>query len=105
MKTPPEKKIILTFHSYPHKDAGLRWKANVIFPSGADDETLAEISIVDGHGNKIEAGEFEFAGMMVKISSGSGAFRCADFISGKHEAALWLHRPGLVPVPGMLTFE
>jgi hypothetical protein len=105
MKTPQDKKVILTFHSYPHKDLRLKWKASVTFPPGAEDDTMAEVALADGLGNSIECAEFEFAGMSVNITDGKGTFRCADFASGKHEVAIWLHRPEKESVPGMLTFE
>jgi len=36
---------------------------------------------------------------------GEAAISYADFIRGKHEVPLWLHRLNIEPIPGGLTFE
>lgn len=105
MKTPEGKTISFTFHSQPLKDLKCRWKATVTFPAGADDETFASVTLADGEGVEIESGEFEFAGMRIAVKDGKGSFRCGDFTAGKHAPAVWVYRPGVSPVPGMLTFE
>jgi hypothetical protein len=66
---------------------------------------MAQLICLDGEGVEIESGEFEFAGMRIAVKDGRGSFRCGDFVSGKHAPAVWMYRPGLSPVPGMLTFE
>ena len=105
MKTPADKTITLTFYSHPMKDLKMRWKAQLVFAAGSTDETPAEITINDGEGAPIEAATFEFAGVTTPIKAGQGAIRCGDFVKGKHEPAIWLHRKGAAPVPGALTFE
>ena len=105
MKTPADKTITLTLYSHPMKDLRMRWKAQVVFAAGSTDETPAEITINDGEGAPIEAATFEFAGVKTPIKAGKGAIRCGDFVKGKHEPAIWLHRKGAAPVPGALTFE
>jgi len=105
MKTPADKRITLTFYSHPMKDLKLRWKALLVFEPGSDDATPAAITIADGEGAPIKSGTFEFAGVLTKIADGRGTLLCGDFVKGKHETAIWLHRKGCVPVPGALTFE
>jgi hypothetical protein len=43
--------------------------------------------------------------MKIRISDGSARISYRDFIKGKNETALWLHRKGMLPVPGGLTFR
>ena len=83
----------------------MRWKASVTFEPGSDDDSFASIRIVDGEGEPVAAARFEVAGRMTEIRDGQGAICCGDFVKGKHEPSLWLHREGLEPVPGGLTFE
>ena len=105
MKTPTDKTITLTLYSHPTKDLKMRWKAQLVFAPGSTDETPAEITINDGEGSPVAEATFEFAGRMTPIRNGMGAIRCGDFIKGKHEPAIWLHRKGVWPIPGALTFE
>lgn len=105
MKTPTDKTITLTLYSHPTKDLKMRWKAQLVFAPGSTDETPAEITMVDGEGTPIEVAMFEFAGRKTSIKDGMGAIRCGDFVKGKHEPAIWLHRKGVWPIPGALTFE
>ena len=105
MKTPADKTITLTLYSHPMKDLKMRWKVQVVFAAGSTDESTAEVKINDGEGNPVAAGVFEFAGLRTPIKGGLGAIRCGDFVKGKHETAIWLHRDGMMPVPGALTFE
>lgn len=74
------------------------------FPAGAVADTLLTLEVVDGEGVPVESGVFEFAGMNTAIVAGSARIRYSDFIEGKHETSLWLHRKGMLPVPGGLTF-
>ena len=105
MKTPADKTITLTFYSHPTKDLKMRWKAQLVFAAGSTDETPAEITMVDGEGTPIKIATFEFAGAQTAIKDGRGTIRCGDFVKGKHEPAIWLHRKGMWPIPGALTFE
>ena len=105
MKTPADKTIMLTLYSHPTKDLKMRWKAQLVFAPGSTDDTPAEITINDGEGTPVAAGIFEFAGARTPIRDGRGAIRCGDFAKGKHETAIWLHRKGMLPIPGALTFE
>ncbi|MGN0833561.1 MAG: hypothetical protein ACI4RD_07935 [Kiritimatiellia bacterium] len=105
MKTPVDKRIALTFYSHPMRDPKLRWKASLVFDPGSTDASMARLSVVDGDGEPVAGGTFEFAGALTKIRDGEGRLNCGDFAKGRHEPAIWLHRKGLVPVPGALTFE
>ena len=105
MKTPEGKRIVFTLHSEPLKDLKRRWKATVAFAPESTDDSVAEVTVVDGEGIPVAAAEFEFAGSRTKIIAGGGGLKCSSFVAGKHEPAIWLHRPGVSPVPGMLTFE
>ena len=105
MKTPADKTITFTLYSHPMKDLKLRWKATLAFAAGSTDDSPAALTIADGEGNPIRAGEFEFAGCRTAVKAGKGTLRCGDFVRGKHEPGIWLYRKGLVPVPGALTFE
>ena len=105
MKTPVDKTVVFTFYSHPMKDPSLRWKARLVFPAGADDDTAARIEINDGTGAPVDSGVFEFAGARISVKDGRGELRCGDFVRGKHDPAIWLYRHGMMPVPGALTFE
>ena len=105
MKTPPDKRIVFTFYSHPMKDLRQRWKATLAFAPGSTDESAAALDIRDGYGDPIAAGTLSLAGSLVAIRDGRGALRCGDFVRGKHEQGIWLHRKGYDPVPGALTFE
>ena len=105
MKTPEDKTLTLTFYSHPMKDLKMRWKAQLVFAPGSTDATPAALTVVDGEGAPVRSGVFEFAGVSTKIRAGKGGLLCGDFVRGKHETAIWLHRKGLPPVPGALTFE
>lgn len=105
MRTPIDKTITMVFASHPHKDATRRWKAYLTFPAGAVAETMLPLRVVDGAGAPIEQGVFEFAGLSLAVEAGRAELSYSDFIRGKHETALWLHRPDQPPVPGGLTFE
>lgn len=105
MKTPDDKTVTFTLYSHPMKDLKLRWKATLTFAPGSTDDSYALLSVKDGEGAPIAAGTFEFVGVSIKVKDGEGTLRCGDFVKGKHETAIWLHRKGAVPVPGALTFE
>lgn len=105
MKTPADKSIAFTFASHPTKNPVERWKAVLSFPPGAESETELHVSIVDGIGNPVREGVFEFVGQKLHIRDGEVRLSYADFIRGKHEVALWVYRPGMPPIPGGLTFS
>ncbi len=104
MKTPDDKEIAFTFGSHPMKQAERRWTAKVTFPAGATAATTLPVELCDGNGAPVASGVFEFAGRRLVVRDGRASISYADFVKGKHEVALWLHRPGLPPVPGGLTF-
>ena len=105
MKTPADKRIMFTLYSHPMKDLKKRWKAFLVFEPGSTDDAAARLTINDGEGVPVKAGTFEFAGAKTAVQDGKGELRCGDFVKGKHESAIWLHRKGMEPVPGALTFE
>jgi len=105
MKTPDDKSIAFTFASHPTKNPLERWKAVLSFPPGAGPDSELSIAMVDGDGNPVAEAIFEFAGMKLPIRNGEVRLTYADFIRGKHEVPLWVHRPGMPPIPGGLTFS
>ena len=105
MRTPPDKRIILTLYSHPTKDLKLRWKAQVTFEPGSDDRSAAALTIADGEGVPVPEGVFEFAGCRIQIVDGRGEMNCGDFVRGRHSSPIWLYRKGVLPIPGALTFE
>ncbi|MBR1920794.1 MAG: hypothetical protein IJ829_02180 [Kiritimatiellae bacterium] len=104
MRTPADKKIVFVFHSHPTKDLKTRWQAAVEFPPGATAETTLPISIVDGEGAKVDSALFVFAGRELPVKDGAAKMTFAEFVAGKHSVPVWLHRKGMPPVPGVLTF-
>ena len=52
----------------------------------------------------VREGTLEFAGRNIPVRNGAATIRYADFVKGKHSVPLWLHRKGMPPVPGGLTF-
>ena len=105
MRTPGDKRIILTYHSLPSKNAAFRWKACLVFEPGSTDEDIAEMEVLDGEGGKVESGMLEFAGLLLKVKDGKTSIKCGDFAKGRHEPSLWLHRKGRPSSPGVVTFE
>lgn len=105
MKTPADKRIVLTIYSHPMKDLKARWKATLAFAPGSTDDSSAELAIADGEGVPVASGTFEFAGARLAVKDGRARLRCGDFVKGKHEQAIWLYREGTEPVPGAVTFE
>ena len=104
MKAPEEKRIAFTFMAEPSLHSELRWTARMEFPPGASADTMLPISVTDGDGNQVESATFEFAGKNLKVRNGHAEISYADFIKGKHSVPLWLHRSGVPPVAGGLTF-
>lgn len=103
MKTPPDKTVTFTYSSHPVRDASWRWEAKLTFPAGADETTALPLEIVDGERMPV-TGTFEFAGRRISVKDGKGTLNYADFVAGKHATAVWLHRKGIEPIPGSLTF-
>lgn len=104
MKTPADKTLAFTFKSDPVLPLKHRWTAVVTFPAGAGAETVLPIAVTDGEENPVGAGTLELAGRRLKVVRGKTEIVFADFIRGKHETGLWLHRRGVDPVGGGLTF-
>lgn len=104
MKTPADKRIVFTFASHPMRDARQRWRAELEFPPGSTSETMLPIRMVDGEETPVAEGTFEFAGLLLPVRNGAASLTFAEFVAGKHSVPLWLHRPGLEPVPGGATF-
>lgn len=104
MKIPEGKTITLTFLSTNLKEIENRWAVNVILKGGATSGDTFKIKAEDAEGNRIPEAVFEFAGTFVEIKDGVGAILYDDFVKGKHEKGVWLKRPGVEPVPGLLTF-
>ena len=95
----------MTFRSIltAKKDAG--WEVLLVFPPEASSESFLSLKALNGAGVPIGTGVFEFMGKKVGITGGCGKMRYADFIAGIHEKSVWLMRPGMMPVPGGLTFR
>ena len=70
---------------------------------GIDNFGRNKLEIVNGE-NEPVTGTFEFAGLKIPVKQGKGSLAYADFVKGKHEPAVWLHRKGIEPIPGILTF-
>lgn len=104
MKTPPDKTITITFHSHQTKDRRMWWRARLTFPPGATGETPLPLAVEDGLGRPVASGVLELAGQRLAVADGSATLLYRDFIAGKHEKGLWLHRKGMLPIPGALTF-
>lgn len=103
MKTPANKQIEFLFVSHPAKIMKLRWTAKLTFPPGSDGDTLLPLSIADGEGAPVD-GVFELAGQRIPVRGGQATLLYRDFVEGRHSVPLWLHRKGMPPVPGGLTF-
>ncbi|MBO7236517.1 MAG: hypothetical protein J6V45_00340 [Kiritimatiellae bacterium] len=104
MKIPEGKTITLTFLSTNRKEKEKRWAVNVVLSGGASSGDVFKVKAEDAGGNKIPEAVFEFAGTLIDIKDGVGGILYDDFIKGKHEKGVWLKRPGVEPVPGLLTF-
>ena len=104
MKTPPDKTIAFTFMSRPTATVEMRWAVRLTFPPGSAADTPLPMMVVDGNDAPIASATLEFAGKRIAVKDGRAAILYADFIKGKHVVSLWLHRDGMQPVPGGLTF-
>ena len=105
MKTPADRTIVFRFASHPAKDPRMWWSASLEFPPGSDENSTLPITVLDGEQKPIASAVFEFAGQRIKVKDGKGSITYSDFIKGKSSIPLWMHRKGLPPVPGGLTFE
>ena len=105
MKTPEGKTITFTFMSQPTHEPKGCWVAKLTFPGGSDANSILPIEIPQGDGSPVREGVFEFAGKRLAVRDGHARIAYADFVKGKHETALWLHRTDVPePIPGGLTF-
>jgi len=104
MRTPADKTIGLSFISHPAKSAKLRWSARLVFPPDTGPDGTLELLVNDGENEPVASGTMELAGMLVRIRGGKGSLAYADFVRGKHEKGIWLHRKGAIPIPGRLAF-
>jgi hypothetical protein len=104
MKIPEGKTMTLTFLSTNRKEKEKRWAVNVVLSGGASSGDVFKVKAEDAGGNKIPEAVFEFARTLIDIKDGIGGISYDDFIKGKHEKGVWLKRPGVEPVPGLLTF-
>lgn len=82
-----------------------RWKARLTFEPGSTENSESLLEIADGEGLMIPEGVFVFAGQVIAVKDGVGRLSCRQFVVGKHDGAIWLHRKGTPPIPGALTFE
>ena len=105
MKTPEGKTIAFTFISQPTADPKCCWVAKLTFPGGSDSKSILPIYVTQGDGSPVPEAIFEFAGKRLAVRDGHARIAFADFVKGKHESALWLHRKDVPqPMPGGLTF-
>lgn len=81
------------------------WRATLVFPGGSSADTVLRLRIEGGNGVPVSDAMFEFAGKSLKVDDGYATITYADFVKGKHDVPLWLHRNGMLPIPGGLTFE
>ncbi len=105
MKTPAGKTIAFTFISQPTADPKCCWVAKLTFPGGSDSKSILPIYVTQGDGSPVPEAIFEFAGKRIAVRDGHARIAYADFVAGKHESGLWLHRKDVPqPMPGGLTF-
>ena len=105
MKTPEGKTITFTFMSQPTHEPEGCWIAKLTVPGGADASSILPIEVTQGGGAPVREGVLEFAGKRLAVCDGHARISYADFVKGKHETGLWLHRKDVPePIPGGLTF-
>lgn len=92
-----KQSVTFIFLSHPVKMTKMRWCVNLTMPEG-------KVWVEDGEGMPVKSAVLELHGQCVKIREGAGSLSYDDFIKGKHESAVWLHRRGMPPIPGGLTF-
>lgn len=98
------KEIAFTFGSHPTPDLSQRWSARLVFPADVGKDGVLPIFIVDGNGEAVAEAVFEFAGKNIKVKDGKASITYREFLDGKSSVPLWLHRKGMKPIPGGLTF-
>ena len=104
MRTPPDKTIAFTFTALPLVPHTHRWTAKVTFPPGSTAESELPVEVKDAAGRPLGSGSLEIAGRRLPVRDGRATIRFADFVAGKHEKKLCLHRRGCAPAAGDLTF-
>ena len=104
MRSPANKTLSFLFRAIPVKEVSDFWEVRVTVHPGSTAETPLTLSATGGSAQPIRKGTFEFMGKKVKIVNGKGQITLADFVKGIHETAVWMMRPGHLPVPGGLTF-
>lgn len=104
MRTPDGKTIAFTFFSHPTKSLKMRWTMQIEFPPGIGADAMLRLEIKDGEETPVATGTMEFAGRMIKVKNGEAELAYSDFVKGKHDKGVWLHRRGMPPIPGGLTF-
>lgn len=104
MRTPADKRIIITFHSHQTKDRAMWWRAQVVFEPGSVAESVLNIRVVDGLDAPVRDGVLELFGQRLKVVDGQTKTTYGMFVAGKHEKPIWLYRDGMLPIPGALTF-
>ena len=104
MKIPDGKNITLTFVSEKVEDVRNRWVVNLILKGDSKSGDFFEVLAEYGNGCPIESGTYEIAGVMIPINAGAGRLLYDDFIAGKHERGIWMRRPEMPIVAGLLTF-
>lgn len=104
MKTPSDKTIAFTYMALPLVPRAHRWTAKLTFPPGATAESDLPVEVADAAGRPLASGTLELAGRRLKVRDGCASIRFADFVAGKHESRLFLHRRGCAPAAGDLTF-
>ena len=104
MRTPPDKTIAFTFTALPLVPPARRWTAKLTFPPGATGASELPVAVCDAAGRPLASGSLEIAGRRLPVRDGRAAIRFADFVAGKHEKKLCLHRRGCAPAAGDLIF-
>ena len=104
MTSPPDKTIAFTYMALPLVPHTHRWTAKVTFPPGSTAECDLPVEVKDAAGKPLASGTLEIAGRRLRVRDGQASIRFADFVAGKHESKLFLHRRGCAPAAGDLTF-
>ena len=104
MRTPADKTIAFTLVSHRTARAAMRWMARITFPPGSGGGDILPVEVVDGEDCPVADGVLEFAGQHLRVRGGEAGLRYADFVAGAHSVPIWLHRDGMPPIPGGLTF-
>ena len=100
----PDRDFTMLFRSMPLKSAELQWEVHLVFPANMGPAGALPFYVTDWDEVPIPEGHLDLMGGRWKFAGGRGKIPCADFIKGIHETAVWLHRTGMDPVSGGLTF-